>query len=36
MKKLYADEQNWPSTFQKPYSDEVENFMCQVTALNKE
>ena len=35
LKKLYADEQNWPATFQKPYSDEVGNFICQVAALNK-
>jgi DNA-binding transcriptional MerR regulator len=35
LKKLYADEQNWPSTFQKPYSDEVGNFISQATAANK-
>ncbi len=26
-KKLYADQSNWPQ-FQKPYSDEVEAFIC--------
>ena len=35
LKKLYADEQNWPSTFQKPYSDEVGNFLSQAAAANK-
>ena len=35
LKKLYADEQNWPATFQKPYSDEVANFICQVAALSQ-
>jgi hypothetical protein len=23
LKKLYADQQNWPQNFQKPFSDEV-------------
>jgi DNA-binding transcriptional MerR regulator len=27
LKKLYADEKNWPSTFKKPYSDEVGDFI---------
>jgi MerR family transcriptional regulator, thiopeptide resistance regulator len=33
LKKLYADKSNWPSTFQKPYSDEVGAFMCEAVAL---
>lgn len=28
LKKLYADQSNWPPHFQKPYSDEVEAFIC--------
>jgi len=28
LNKLYADQANWPTTFPKPYSDEVGNFMC--------
>ncbi|HEX8183650.1 MAG TPA: MerR family transcriptional regulator [Blastocatellia bacterium] len=36
LSKLYADQANWPSTFQKPYSDEVGAFMCEAVAiLNK-
>jgi len=34
--KLYADKANWPSTFQKPYSDEVGAFICQAVAARKE
>ncbi len=29
LKRLYADQANWPDTFQKPYSDEVEAFISQ-------
>lgn len=29
LKRLYADQANWPSTFQKPYSDEAEAFIAQ-------
>jgi DNA-binding transcriptional MerR regulator len=29
LKRLYADQANWPSTFQKPYSDEVEAFISE-------
>jgi MerR family transcriptional regulator, thiopeptide resistance regulator len=28
LRKLYADRENWPSTFKKPYSDEVDKFLC--------
>lgn len=28
LRKLYADRPNWPSTFKKPYSDEVDKFLC--------
>jgi len=28
LRKLYADQSNWPAHFQKPYSDEVEAFIC--------
>ena len=31
LRKLYADRANWPPTFKKPYSDEVNNFLCQAT-----
>lgn len=32
LRKLYADQSNWPSTFKKPYSDEVETFIHQAMA----
>lgn len=35
LKKLYADQANWPSTFKKPYSDEVGAFMCRAVAIYK-
>ena len=35
LRKLYADQANWPSTFQKPYSDEVGNFICEAQAARK-
>jgi DNA-binding transcriptional MerR regulator len=28
LQKLYADKANWPTTFKKPYSDEVDQFLC--------
>ena len=28
LQKLYADKANWPETFKKPYSDAVDNFLC--------
>jgi DNA-binding transcriptional MerR regulator len=33
LNKLYADQANWPETFQKPYSDEVGEFMCKAKAI---
>ncbi len=32
LSKLYADQANWPTTFPKPYSDEVGNFICTAMA----
>lgn len=29
LKRLYADQANWPAGAQKPYTDEVSNFICQ-------
>jgi len=31
LKKLYADEQNWPQNFQKPFSDAVCEYIAKVT-----
>lgn len=36
LKKLYSDKANWPSTFQKPYSDEVGAFICNAMAARKQ
>lgn len=36
LKKLYADQKNWPSTFQKPYSDEVGALMCKAMEIRKQ
>jgi DNA-binding transcriptional MerR regulator len=33
--KLYADQANWPSTFRKPYSDEVGSFIQQAMTSRK-
>jgi DNA-binding transcriptional MerR regulator len=33
LNKLYADKENWPSSFQKPYSDEVGAFICKATEI---
>ncbi len=33
--KLYADQANWPSTFTKPYTDEVGAFLAQAGAAGK-
>jgi MerR family transcriptional regulator, thiopeptide resistance regulator len=35
LNKLYADQANWPSTFQKPYSDEVGEFICKAQAIRE-
>ncbi|GAC1669313.1 MAG: hypothetical protein NVS9B4_25370 [Candidatus Acidiferrum sp.] len=29
LQKLYADKANWPETFKKPFSDAVDNFLCE-------
>jgi MerR family transcriptional regulator, thiopeptide resistance regulator len=29
LQKLYADKANWPKDFKKPYSDEVNQFLCE-------
>jgi len=34
--RLYADQPNWPSSFSKPYSDEVGEFLRQAAAVGKE
>jgi len=36
LSKLYADKANWPSTFKKPYSDEVGTFIHKAMALHKQ
>jgi DNA-binding transcriptional MerR regulator len=33
--KLYADQANWPSTFSKPFSDDVGSFLAQAGAASK-
>lgn len=35
LRRLYADQSNWPSTFKKPYSDEVGAFICQAVAARQ-
>ncbi len=35
LKGLYSDQQNWPATFKKPYSDEVGDFICRAGAARK-
>lgn len=36
LRKLYADQANWPSTFQKPYGDEAGAFIAKAMAARKE
>lgn len=36
LRKLYADQANWPSTFQKPFSDEACAFIAEAQAKGKE
>ena len=36
LNKMYADKQNWPATFPKPYSDEVQAFMAKALAIRKQ
>jgi DNA-binding transcriptional MerR regulator len=33
--KLYQDQANWPSTFEKPYTDDVGSFICRAGAAQK-
>ena len=35
LKKLYSDQESWPSSFKKPYSDEVGAFICKAIAARK-
>lgn len=35
LNKLYADQSNWPSTFQKPFSDEVYGYIKKVMAAHR-
>ncbi|MFB2976083.1 TipAS antibiotic-recognition domain-containing protein [Microseira sp. BLCC-F43] len=35
LNQLYKDQDNWPSTFQKPYSAEVEAFICSAIAISQ-
>ncbi|HYJ48043.1 MAG TPA: MerR family transcriptional regulator [Pyrinomonadaceae bacterium] len=36
LRRLYADQANWPSTFQKPYSNEAGAFICEAQARGSE
>ena len=36
LKRLYADQANWPSTFQKPFSDDASVFISRAQAASKE
>jgi DNA-binding transcriptional MerR regulator len=36
LKRLYADQANWPDTFRKPYSDESADFISRARAAKKE
>ena len=36
LNRLYTDQQNWPSTFKKPYSDEAGAFICKAVDLMNE
>ena len=35
LKKLYADEDNWPNTFRKPYGEEVTDFISRASAARQ-
>ena len=35
LRRLYADQANWPSTFQKPYPDEASAFICKAREASK-
>ncbi|GAC1396011.1 MAG: hypothetical protein NVSMB56_10440 [Pyrinomonadaceae bacterium] len=36
LNKLYADQDNWPASFKKPYSDEVGAFICEAMNARKD
>ena len=36
LNKMYSDKQNWPASFPKPYSDEVQAFMMKALAIRRE
>ena len=36
LRRLYADQANWPATFQKPYGDDVGAFICKVKEAREE
>jgi len=36
LNKMYSDRQNWPASFPKPYSDEVQAFMTKALAIRRE
>jgi DNA-binding transcriptional MerR regulator len=36
LKRLYADQANWPSTFQKPYGDDAASFIAKANAARKQ
>ena len=36
LRKLYADQTNWPSSFQKPFSNEAGAFICEVQAKRRD
>ena len=35
LRKLYADQSNWPATFQKPYPDDAGRFIAEASAARK-
>ncbi|MFY9570175.1 MAG: TipAS antibiotic-recognition domain-containing protein [Blastocatellia bacterium] len=35
LNKMYADQKNWPSSFPRPYSDEVAMFMQKALAIRR-
>ena len=36
LNEMYSDKQNWPASFPKPYSDEVQAFMVKALAIRRE
>jgi DNA-binding transcriptional MerR regulator len=35
LQKLYADKNNWPQSFKKPFSDAVDEFLCQAAGASR-